>query len=212
MTRNELALHYEVVFDVKTMSILFMLCPEANDYFLQLSRERMIESRLSPFSFSSNSWGYGNVFKLNRNESFAPGWTTWECFLPFKAKQKVLDDVSGSIVCLINAMQFYSYDKRGCGHEGRIQFMTIDDLAVFSENHFNSGAFSYSFARPVLEFCSRIWKNDQLHAEIIEAMQKTWAHLAGKKKLTSWEKQSFRIGQCQGDPRLISLTCPGNCS
>jgi hypothetical protein len=217
---EEVPLYYEITFDDEAMSISFSLCPEANDYFLEMLKRKnpmtdwlRFQKDLSPFVFpNGESWGFGNVLRMNNFKSFESGWTTWECLLPWKAKQKELYDISGSISQLIDSIQLFSHDKVGNMSRDTKQFMEIEGMIVKSDKYFGSGAFDFSYARPVLEFCARIWSEDDLRGKVIGAMQKTWIHLAGKKKVGSWDRNSFRISVCQGDPRLISLVCPGNCA
>lgn len=213
-------LFYEMIFDEKKMSISFSLCPKANDYFVDLmgrdspmNRDHKSQHELSPFVFPvDDSWGFGNVFRRNKARSVETGWITWECLIPFKATSKDLGNISGSIQCLASLMELFGFENVGVGSEIKKQFMTIDGMIVASDNCFGSGGFIFSFARPVLEFCNKIWIDDNVRNGIMMAMAKTWMHLDGKKRLASWEKYSFRISECQSDSRLVSLTCPGNCA
>lgn len=221
VTSKRVPLSHEIIFDEEAMSILFSLCPEANNYFLEmLGRENLMtnylksQRELSLFVFpNEKSWGFGDVFKVNNSKSIESGWITWECQLPRKATSKNMNDIAGSIYQLTNVMQLFVHDNETKGSKEKIQFMTIDGIMVNSDSFFHAGGFSFSFARPVLEFCKKIWdENGTLYNEIINAMKKTWIHLLGEKKIKSYDEYSFRISQSQGDKRLISLRCPGDCA
>lgn len=220
MVSREVPLYHEIIFDESAMSILFSLCPEANDYLLEILRKKSpmtdylkSQKDLSPFVFpTEETLGFGGVLQKNNAKSPEAGWTTWECLLPWNAEAKEMYDISGSISQIADCMQIFSYEKADKLRAEKRQFMMIDALVVKSSSYFSGGGFSFFYARPVLEFCARIWEERKLQDEIIGAMQKTWAHLAGKKKFESWERNSFYINECQGDPRLVSLACPGNCA
>jgi hypothetical protein len=221
ITSEEVPLFYETIFDEKAMSIAFSLCPEASNYFLEMLEQtnctiEYFESELkfSPFVFpKKNRWGFGGMFKLNNAKSIEDGWTTWECRLPRNPAPNKLKEISGSIYQFVDIMQLFDYDKNERAGTGRIQLMTIDGIMVDAGNYLNQGAFDFSFARPVLEFCKKIWGKDRkIYNEIIGAMEKIWMHLMGEKKMKDYNKHSFRVGTCQGDERLISLSCPGNCA
>ena len=93
ITREIVPLYYETIFDEEAMSISFSLFSEANDFFLGIMNGKnplsdYIRSQkiLSPFVFpKGESWGFGNVFRMNNARSREEGWTTWECLLPRKA-------------------------------------------------------------------------------------------------------------------------------
>ena len=217
---EKLNLFYETIFDEKSMSILFSLCPEANQYFIEmLGRKSPMnnnlnsQQELSPFIFpTGEAWGFGGVFRLNNSKSIDDGWITWECMLPWKAMQNQLMDIAGSIQILTDILGIFGYDKKDEEIGSKLQFMTIDGMVVKSKDYMHGGEFNFSYARPVLEFCEKIWSNKKIYDEIVNAMQKTWLYLLGEKKIRSYDRGSFRVSTCQDDQRLISLVCPGNCA
>ncbi len=220
--REEVPLFYEIIFDETAMSILLSLCPEASGYFMKMLEQtnRIVEyfeskEKFSQFVFpKEGSWGFGGVFKMNNSKSIEKGWTTWECLLPRKTSHSKLNEIAGNIYQFISLMQLFDHDPNNRGIESdKLQLMTIDGLMVTSDSHFHGGGFNFSFARPVLEFCKNIWNEDErIHNEIIGAMEKMWMHLMGEKKMKSYNKHSFRISVSQGDSRLVSLSCPGQCA
>ena len=217
---EKVPLFYELLFDEKDMSISFSLHPEANRYFVELLG---LESRMtnylksqkdySPFIFPiGEEWGFGGVFKLNNSKAVEGGWPTWECRLPKKAKHNQLNNISGSIQVLVDFMPVLRSDNKNCGSTDKFQFMMLDGIMAHSEEMMHGGEFSFSYARPVLEFCKKIWIDEKIYNKIMKIMQSVWLHLSGEKNLKSYYKYSFRISESQGDPRLISLSCPGQCA
>lgn len=213
-------LFYEIMFDENLMSISFSLCSEANDYFINLlgMENRMTaylksQGDLSPFVFPKKEvWGFGGIFKAKNSKSIEKDWPTWECLLPRKARQNQLNDISASIQLIVDILQLFGYDREDYEIKDKLQFMTIDGMVTKSDKFMHGGEFNFSYARPVLEFCNKIWSDKKIYDEIVNTMQKTWMYLLGERKIKSYDKYSFRISSCQGDSRLISLTCPGNCA
>ena len=221
LTLEKLPLHYEVIFDRERLSILFSLCSEANSFFLEKMQEknRIIKHledslKLRPFVLPlKNEWGFGGIFKKIDYKQIEDGWVTWECVLPWRANGRALNGVSASINQMTMLMDIFHYDNKKAGSQTKKQLMTIDGMVIEHHDYLNQGNFSFSFSRPVLEFCERIWEDgNNYRDDIINTMMAVWTRLAGRKKIKQYERGDFRINFCQDDGRLLHLACPGNCA
>lgn len=222
LKREYVKMYYEIIFDEKTISFNFALHPEANNTLFQIltaenptTKWLRTQSDFSPFTFPDEiCWGFGNLIKKNEKIIIEDGWTAWECMIPKKPTNANLKDVVGNIYQLAGALLYFGFENKDSGSKDKKQFMTLDDFLVNSDRLFHSGAFSFSYARPVLDFCAKFLanKNGNMHKKLIETMQKAHLYLTGENKLKKFDEYSFCTSICQGDSRLISLKCPGNCA